>query len=101
MIIPICATVIRLLWLAFEWPYLRRHKVRPAKDWDKHSGTIWDVANAIEPVGLLLGFTHIGRINLGNNLLPTVWSQPVACRDCHQVDGHFHTWPILYRHSGN
>ncbi len=69
MIIPICATVIRLWWLAFEWPYLCRRKVKPAKDWDKHSGTIWDVANAIEPVGLLLGFTHIGRINLGNNLL--------------------------------
>src|SRR5215218_978282 len=69
MIIPILATVIRVLWLAIEYPYLRRYKVPPAKDWDKHSAKLWDAANAIEPVGMLIGFIGIGRIHTGSNFV--------------------------------
>ena len=66
MTIPILATVIRALWLVIEYPYLRRYRVSPAKDWDKHSAKLWDAANAIEPVGMIVGFTGIGHIQTGS-----------------------------------
>src|SRR5438128_10591684 len=69
MTIPILATVIRLLWILFEYPYLRRHRIKPAKDWDRHSAKLWDVANLIEPIGMLLGFTGIGRIQTATNII--------------------------------
>lgn len=69
MIIPILATVIRAIWIVIEVPYLRRFKVRQGKDCDKGSGRLWDVANAIEPIGMVLGFTHIARIQTGSNLI--------------------------------
>jgi protein-S-isoprenylcysteine O-methyltransferase Ste14 len=68
MTIPILATIIRLTWVFIEYPYLRRNRIRPAKDWDKHSAKLWDVANLIEPFGMILGFTGIGRIHTGSNL---------------------------------
>jgi protein-S-isoprenylcysteine O-methyltransferase Ste14 len=52
-----------------EYPYLRRHKVQPAKDWDRNSAKLWDIANAVEPVGMVLGFTNIGRIRTEHNLV--------------------------------
>ncbi len=67
MTIPIVAIVIRLSWLLIEYPYLRRFKVRPAKDWDKHSAKLWDAANLCETVGIVLGFAGIGRIHLWTN----------------------------------
>ena len=69
MIIPVTAIIIRALWLLIEYPYLRRYKVKPAKDWDRHSARLWDAANAIEPVGMVLGFINIGRIQTHNNLI--------------------------------
>jgi protein-S-isoprenylcysteine O-methyltransferase Ste14 len=69
MMTPILATIIRVLWLIIEYPYLRRYKVKPTKDWDRHSAQLWDVANAIEPVGMALGFTRIGHIQTGSNLI--------------------------------
>ena len=69
MTIPILATVIRALWLVIEYPYLRRYRVSPAKDWDKHSAKLWDAANAIELVGMIIGFTGIGRIQTGSNFI--------------------------------
>ncbi|MDQ3817607.1 MAG: isoprenylcysteine carboxylmethyltransferase family protein [Acidobacteriota bacterium] len=69
MTIPILATLIRALWLVIEYLYLRRHRVSPAKDWDRHSAKLWDIANAIEPVGLAFGFAGIGRIQTGSNLI--------------------------------
>ena len=69
MLLPILATIIRLLWVLIEYPYLRRYRVQPSKDWDKHSAKLWDVANLIEPVGVILGFTNIGRIHAGTNLM--------------------------------
>ncbi|MDT5269596.1 MAG: hypothetical protein QOH49_1782 [Acidobacteriota bacterium] len=63
----ILATVTRVLWLVIEYPYLRRYRVSPAKDWDKHSAKLWDAANAIEPIGMVIGFIGIGRIQAGGN----------------------------------
>ncbi len=69
MLLPILATAIRLLWVVIEYPYLRRFRVRPARDWDRHSAKLWDIANLIEPVGMALGFIGIGRIHAGTNLI--------------------------------
>jgi protein-S-isoprenylcysteine O-methyltransferase Ste14 len=69
MIIPFFAIAIRALWLLVEIPYLRRYSVKPAKDWDKHSARFWDAANVIEPVGMIFGFTNIGRIQTGATLI--------------------------------
>jgi protein-S-isoprenylcysteine O-methyltransferase Ste14 len=69
MTIPILATVIRALWLGIEYPYLRRFRVSPAKDWDKHSALLWDAANAVELVGMIVGFIGIGRMHTAGNLL--------------------------------
>jgi protein-S-isoprenylcysteine O-methyltransferase Ste14 len=72
MIIPIIATIIRALWILIEYPYLRRFRVTPAKDWDRHSARLWDAANAIELVGMVLGFTNIGRMQTGGNLIAVI-----------------------------
>ena len=69
MTIPILATVIRALWLVIEYPYLRRYRVSPVKDWDKHSAKLWDAANVIEPVGMIIGFVGIGRIPTDSNFI--------------------------------
>jgi protein-S-isoprenylcysteine O-methyltransferase Ste14 len=69
MTIPILATVIRATWLVIEYPYLRRFRVSPAKDWDKHSAKLWDAANAIEPVGMVIGFTRFGHIQTGSKFI--------------------------------
>jgi len=69
MMIPILATIIRASWILIEVPYLRRYKVKPVKDWDKRSAGLWDFANTIEPIGMILGFTNIGRIQTGSGLI--------------------------------
>jgi protein-S-isoprenylcysteine O-methyltransferase Ste14 len=69
MIIPILATVVRAAWVLIEVPYLRRFRVRPGKDWDRHSGRFWDFANAIELIGMILGFANIGKIETGSHLI--------------------------------
>jgi protein-S-isoprenylcysteine O-methyltransferase Ste14 len=68
MMIPIVATIVRVLML-IEIPYLRGYKVKPTKDWDRHSARLWDAANAIEPVGMFLGFTNMGRMQTRSNLI--------------------------------
>ena len=68
MLIPILATAIRIIWVGIEFPYLLRHRIKPTKNWDKHSGKLWDAANVVEPVGMLLGLLGIGRIQT----MPTV-----------------------------
>ncbi|PWT93691.1 MAG: protein-S-isoprenylcysteine methyltransferase [Blastocatellia bacterium] len=64
MVIPILAILVRCLWIAVEYPYLRRYKVIPQKDWDKNSAMLWDAANLIEPIGMMFGFTEIGRLHV-------------------------------------
>ena len=63
MFVPITAIAIRLLWVVCEHPYLRRNRIKPAQNWDRHSAKLWDVANAIELAGLFLGFAGIGRMH--------------------------------------
>jgi len=70
--IPILATVVRAFWLIIEYPYLRRYRVSPAKDWDKHSAKLWDAANAVEPIGMVIGFIGFGRIHTGGNAVGIV-----------------------------
>jgi protein-S-isoprenylcysteine O-methyltransferase Ste14 len=70
--ILIIAAVIRIAWVAIEVPYLRRFRVRPGQDWDNRSATIWDIANAIELFGLILGFFGIGRINGLPRFVPVI-----------------------------
>jgi protein-S-isoprenylcysteine O-methyltransferase Ste14 len=69
MMIPILATIIRAFWICIEVPYLRRFKVNPTRNWDKSSAGLWDFANAIEPIGMILGFTNIGRIRTGSTVI--------------------------------
>ena len=62
MLLPILATGIRLIWIVVEYPYLRRYRIKPAQNWDKHSAKLWDFANLVEPLGMVLGFAGIGQI---------------------------------------
>jgi len=55
--------------VGLEYPYLWRYRVQPTKDWDRHSAKVRDFANLIEPVGMILGFTTIGRIHTSTNLI--------------------------------
>jgi protein-S-isoprenylcysteine O-methyltransferase Ste14 len=72
MTIPIVATAIRLLWTLIEYPYLRRNRVQPTRDWDKHSRQLWDVANLVEPIGMILGFAHIGSFPIQTKLIGAI-----------------------------
>jgi protein-S-isoprenylcysteine O-methyltransferase Ste14 len=72
MVIQLLATLIRAVWVSIEVPYVRRFMVRPRKDWDKHSALLWDIANALEPIGMILGFTNVGRISTGSSLLASL-----------------------------
>src|SRR5438105_7813904 len=69
MLLRILATAIRLMWVLIEYPYLHRYRVKPTRDLDKHSAKLWDIANLIEPVRMVLGFTNIGRIQTGTYVI--------------------------------
>jgi protein-S-isoprenylcysteine O-methyltransferase Ste14 len=69
MLIPFAAVALRVLWLAIEYPYLRRFRVAPTQDWDRNSARAWDIANLIEPVGLLLGLLGVGRIQTASQFI--------------------------------
>lgn len=69
MLIPILATAIRLLWVMVEFPYLRRNRIKAKQNWDKHSAQLWDVANAMELVGMMLGFASTVVIKSDHELV--------------------------------
>ena len=69
MVIQIIAVVIRVVWLVVEYSYLRGHRVSTARNWDKNSAKLWDIAHGIECVGIVLGFVGIGRIQVESNSL--------------------------------
>jgi protein-S-isoprenylcysteine O-methyltransferase Ste14 len=69
MSIPIIAIVIRVTWIFVEYPYLRRFRIRPVKNWDKHSAKLWDAANLIEPIGFIFGFAGICAMRKTVNLI--------------------------------
>jgi protein-S-isoprenylcysteine O-methyltransferase Ste14 len=62
MTILLIAVLVRICWLLVEVRHLRRYRVMPARDWDRHSATVWDIANGLEPLGLVLGFMGVARI---------------------------------------
>jgi protein-S-isoprenylcysteine O-methyltransferase Ste14 len=62
MTIRILATVIRALWFVAEKTHAARHKDKPGRDGDKSSLTIWMAADLTVPLGVVIGFTDIGRI---------------------------------------
>jgi protein-S-isoprenylcysteine O-methyltransferase Ste14 len=69
MLLPILATAVRLIWVVVEYPYVRRNRIKPTQDWDKHSAKLWDIANLIQPVGMVLGFAGIGRMQIMPNVI--------------------------------
>ena len=69
MIIQMFAAAVRVLWLSLEFPYVRRYHVAPVHDWDRQSAKLWDAANILEPLGLVLGFIGIGRIETANSMI--------------------------------
>src|SRR5512145_2676210 len=68
----IIAISIRIAWIALEVPYLRRFRVGGRRPWDKHSGQLWDFANALEPFGLLLALVGFGTFQNMPYSLPLV-----------------------------
>ena len=72
MTIPIVATIIRISWVTVEYLYVAPNKVVPAKDWDRNSAKLWDVAHAIEIFGMIMGFMGVLRIELGTSLIMRV-----------------------------
>ena len=68
----VIATIMRLVWVGVEYPYLRPFRVKPTQDWDKHSTKLWDIAHAIEVLGMVLGFLGIGRIQIAPNVVSSI-----------------------------
>lgn len=62
MTIPVLAIVIRALWFVAEIIHAHRHNIMPVGDWDRSSLTIWMAADLTIPIGVVIGFTEIGRI---------------------------------------
>src|SRR5712664_1865009 len=88
MIIAMIASVIRALWLVGEVLHQRGQQVKLLKNLDRNSGRLWDVANAIEPVGMILGFTLIGRIQTGSRLIEWAGLALLNFGIIIKVDGH-------------
>ena len=72
MIIQIIAVTVRAMWLLLEFPRVQRHRIVLSQNWDRQSAKLWDAANALEPVGLVLGFAGIGRIETANTPLRSI-----------------------------
>src|SRR5215471_16918896 len=72
MLLPILATVVRLTWVLVEFPYVLRDRVKPTQNWDKHSAKLWDAANLMELVGMVVGFTKIGSMHGATNIISSL-----------------------------
>ena len=72
MTISILATIVRASWILIEVPYLRSYQVQVTKNWDKRSAVLWDCANAVEPIGMIIGFTNVARIQRGSTLISSM-----------------------------
>jgi protein-S-isoprenylcysteine O-methyltransferase Ste14 len=70
--IPIIAIIIRLLWLSLEYPFVRRHRIVAGQHHDRGSAKLWDIANLLEPVGLVLGLIGIGKIESAIDLIRAI-----------------------------
>ncbi len=73
MTIPIIATILRALWFIAEKIHAARHKfLTPIKNRDRASLTILMAATLAVPAGVAVGFTEVGRIDTGGNVLGLV-----------------------------
>lgn len=72
MTIPILATLLRALWFIAEKVHDSHHRVVSAKDWDGSSLKILMAATLVVPVGVIVGFTNVGRIHTEGNILGAV-----------------------------
>jgi isoprenylcysteine carboxyl methyltransferase (ICMT) family protein YpbQ len=69
MTIPIAATIIRALWFIAEKVHAARHKVTPAKNRDRASLKILMAATLAVPVGVIVGFSEVGRLQTEGGFL--------------------------------
>lgn len=68
--LPIIATILYAVTFVAEKIFLRGHKVKSEIDWDKSSLLIFDLSGVLSvPVGIVLGFTNVGRIHPGYLLI--------------------------------
>lgn len=69
MTISILASAIRALWFVAEKAHALRHPLNPPDDLDRRSLHVFMAADLTIPVGVVFGFTEIGRIHTGARLL--------------------------------
>ena len=70
MMLPVIATVFFAATFVTEKILLWGHKVKSQKDWDKSSLLIFDLSGVLTvPVGIVLGFTDVGRIHTAYALI--------------------------------
>lgn len=81
MTVSILAAVVQATWLVVEWrgghvtiekPWQQQSSETSGKNWDRHSSTVWDVANAVELAGLVLAFVGVGRFVAHNRFIGLV-----------------------------
>jgi protein-S-isoprenylcysteine O-methyltransferase Ste14 len=81
MVISIVAAVVQTAWLAVEWrggfitvekPWQRARPDMAEGNRDRHSSTIWDAAQGLELLGLVLGFLGMTRIETHGQLVGLV-----------------------------
>jgi protein-S-isoprenylcysteine O-methyltransferase Ste14 len=73
MTIPIIAIILRALWFIAEMIHAARHKfLTPIKNRDRASLNIFRAATLAVPAGVIVGFTEVGRIHTGSNVLGVV-----------------------------
>ena len=71
MVITTTAIMVRVLWILFEYPYLRRHQIRHS-ELDRGSAKLWDVANVLEPIGFIVGFIGVGSMDAAHYFIKPV-----------------------------
>jgi len=70
LMLPVIATVFFAATFLTEKILLWGHKVKSQKDWDKSSLLIFDLSGVLTvPVGIVLGFTDVGRIHTAYALI--------------------------------
>jgi protein-S-isoprenylcysteine O-methyltransferase Ste14 len=77
MNVSILAAGVQATWLIIQWrggviTIEKPWQQQPVRNWDRHSSTVWDAANVIEPVGLVLGFLGVSRIVAHENVMSLV-----------------------------
>jgi protein-S-isoprenylcysteine O-methyltransferase Ste14 len=80
MTVSILAALVHVASLFFQWRggFISFERPRlgaweaSAADFDRRSSTVWDAANALEVVGLVLGFVGVGRMEVDDQVVGLV-----------------------------